>query len=740
MSTIATAYVQIVPSTEGFASKLESATSEGATSSGESAGSLLGSGLVSKVLKVVAAAKIGQQVVKLISSSISAGAELEQSIGGMQTLFKSASDTMLAQAKNAYKTAGMSANEYMQTATQFSASLIKSCGGDTAKAAEYADKAIVQMSDNANKMGTNIEDIQNAYRGFAKENYTMLDNLSLGYAGTKEGMESLLADAEKISGVKYDISSYSDIVDAIGVIQDSYDITGTTAKEAEGTIEGSLNSMKAAWENFIAGMSGVWEKSGESWDMAGTVDQLVQSASTLVFGNLVPAVGAFISQVPAALSAFVQSAWSALKSEIESLTGTTDFGVLLQMGVTAITNFVDGILTDLPSLIETGGELLTQLGNGIVENLPKLASSAGTLVGNLITTIGEHLPEIISTGAEVVGNLLSGIVENAPTLIPEAILSFWGSLSSALEETDWAQLGSDILDALIGGFKNIGGKLSEAFSSASKTVSSWGQDLSSQAPTLVSGFISSVVSWFSQLPSNILSAISPAVSNVTSWGASMLSAGVQAASNLMSRVVSTLTGLPGRIWSAITGAVTRVRSWGGQLASAGMSAASKLVSSVVSGVASLPSRMVSIGSQIVHGIIRGVSSAASSLVSKMKSLASDALSAAKGALGIKSPSRVFRDQVGKWIPAGIAAGIEGNSSVVDDALSDLSNPLASELNSTLSFNANAAFGSAVNTSDSMTADTIYTAVRAGMQDADIGISMDKRVLGRTLKGMGVAFT
>lgn len=784
MANIATAYVQIVPTTKGISGSLTSSLGGEASSAGDTAGGLFGGSLVAKVAGVIAAAKIGETLVSTISEAVSAGGALEQSIGGMQTLFGEASDTMLAQAKAAYSTAGMSANEYMETATQFSASLIKSCGGDTEKAAAYANKAIVQMSDNANKMGTNIEDIQNAYRGFAKENYTMLDNLSLGYAGTKEGMQSLLKDAEAISGVKYDISSYSDIVDAIGVIQDSFDITGTTAKEAEGTIEGSLNSMKAAWQNVLAGMTGVWEKSGEEWDMAGAVNTLVQTISTYLFGNLLPAVGSFITQIPAALSTFISAAWQQIGVQIQAATGATDFSSLLSLGIQAITQFVSGIMQHIPEVMQKGGEILTALGTGIMTTVPELLSSASTLFNDLINTIAEHMPEILETGKEILTNLWNGIQENLPTLlqsfgqfigsiastilthlpqiistgfslisslisgiltalptlIPNMVMGLFNGISSGLSGVNWGQLGMDILNALISGILGLIGSLGTALQSIWTTISGWNSDVSTNTTTWVSNLVNSVVNWFMQLPGNIMGAISPAIQNVIQWGSNLVSSGVSAASNFISRVISTVTALPGRIWSAIVGAVSRVTSWGASLASAGMSAASRLVSSVVSGVSSLPSQMVSVGSNIVHGIISGVSNAAGSLLRKMQSLASDALDAAKSALGIKSPSRVFRDQVGQWIPAGIAAGITGNSSVVDKALEDLTDPLSSELNSSVKLNASATASGLRNADrETISASSIYAAVKAGMQDATIVTNLNGREVGRTLKGMGVSF-
>ena len=240
---LAKAYVQIVPSLKG----IEGTLSKEMGGQGASAGEAFGSKMSGTIKRIVAAAGIG----KALASSISEGAALQQSIGGIETLFKESAEKVKQNAQMAYKTAGMSANEYMEQTTSFAASLLQSLGNDTAKAADMADMAMTDMSDNANKMGTDMEMIQNAYQGFAKQNYTMLDNLKLGYGGTKEEMQRLLKDAQKITGVKYDIKNLSDVYSAIHVIQGELDITGTTAKEASSTISGSFAAVKASLKNVV---------------------------------------------------------------------------------------------------------------------------------------------------------------------------------------------------------------------------------------------------------------------------------------------------------------------------------------------------------------------------------------------------------------------------------------------------------------------------------------------------------
>ncbi len=939
MANIATAYVQIVPTTKGISGSISSAMGGEASAAGDSAGSLLGNGLVSKVVGIIAAAKIGETIVKGISAAVSAGADLEQSIGGVQTLFANsmgdASEIVIENAKKAYKTAGVSANQYMEQATSFSAALVSSLSGDVTKAAEVTDTAITDMADNSNKMGTNLQDIQNAYQGFAKQNYTMLDNLKLGYGGTQAEMKRLLKDAQKISGVKYDISNLSDVYEAIHVIQEDLNITGTTALEASTTVSGSFNMMKAAAENALGAMA-----LGEN--VGPCLEELASTVSNFLFHNLIPMIGKVIASIPEAVKGFVTGAFDSIKAQFDSLgtdlensfgdaadairekaktayqdvgmsakdylseatslagslvdalggdvtkaaeaastaiadmadnyakTGTslstlkeayqgfteqnydmldtlslgygstreemerllqdaqaisgveynidnladvynaihviqTELGFtgtaaenasstvsgsfdamkaaaenvvgaiangeglaesmsafeesfqtflygnlipsisaavseVVSYGAEVIPQFIEGIIQHIPDVMESGGQILLKLWEGTQENLPTLAQNFGSLVGNIARAIITNLPQIITTGFQVISQLIFGILTALPTFLPNVALGFLSGLQSAFDGVDWGQLGRDLITALINGILTLGFSLSAALVSIAETISGWFGDVGTNTSTNVSTIVNDVANWFMQLPGNILNAIDPAVQNIANWGANMLSTAVSAASNLLSSVGSTLSAMPGRIWSAISGAISSVISWGASLASAGLSAAGRLVSTVISGVSSLPSQMMSVGANIVSGIIQGVTNAASSLFSTLQDLASSALSAAKKALGIKSPSRVFRDQVGQWIPAGIAAGISGNADIVEDAMKELESPLSGELNSAIRVNANAtASGLSSAGKEALTAKEIYAAIKAGMQDATIVTKLNEREVGRSLKGMGVSF-
>ncbi len=327
---LAKAYVQIIPSAQGIKGSITKVLDGEAASAGEKSGETIGQKMVSAVKKIIVAAGIGTAIAK----SLSEGAALQQSIGGIETLFKDSADKIKKYASQAYKTTGLSANEYMETVTSFSASLIKSMGNDTAKAADKANMALTDMSDNANKMGTSMQDIQNAYQGFAKQNYTMLDNLKLGYGGTKTEMERLLADAQAISGVKYDVSSYADVVDAIHVIQTEMGITGTTAEEAAETFSGSLASMKAAAKDLLGNLS-----LGE--DIRPSLDALMETARTFLVDNLLPMVGNILTELPGLA--------------VSLITGAAKiFGQL----IASIPDLVRNLLDNIQSLLVSGLEAI----------------------------------------------------------------------------------------------------------------------------------------------------------------------------------------------------------------------------------------------------------------------------------------------------------------------------------------------------------------------------------------------
>ena len=370
-----------------------------ASSQVETIGSKLKGGLATAAkVGAAAVAAAGTAVVAIGKQAVEQYAEYEQLVGGVETLFKQSADTVMGYAENAYKTAGLSANEYMNTVTSFSASLLQSLGGDTEAAAKYADMAITDMSDNANKMGTSMEMIQNAYQGFAKQNYTMLDNLKLGYGGTKEEMQRLLEDAEKLSGIEYDISSYADIVDAIHVVQTEMGITGTTAKEASTTVQGSIASMKSAYENFVTGLG------DQNADIAELSTKLLESAE-VVAGNLLPVIENILSSI-----------------------GT----MMQEKGPEMIEKFVSYAIEKLPQIIELGLKMVLSLVKGLANNLPKLVSSVLDMIATIIKTFVSSIPDIVSVGKQIVEGLWNGIKAMAGW-IKNKVSDFVGGIVSSVK-------------------------------------------------------------------------------------------------------------------------------------------------------------------------------------------------------------------------------------------------------------------------------------------------------------------
>lgn len=438
-------------------------------------------------------------IAALTKASVENYAEYEQLVGGVDTLFKQASDTVQQYAVNAYKTAGMSANEYMNTVTSFSASLIQSLGGDTEKAAVVADQAITDMSDNANKMGTSIDMIQNAYQGFAKQNFTMLDNLKLGYGGTKEEMERLLKDAQKISGIKYDISSFADITEAIHVMQEEMGIAGTTAAEASDTIEGSINSMKSAWSNLVTGLA------DKNSDLDKLINNFVDSTATAA-KNIIPRVEQTLIGVGTLISKLAPVIGEALPRLVTNVLPS-----LLSAGVKLVSDIVEGIASSLPQVLEAGTNLLSQLTTGIENGLPDMMSRLPQIIDDFLNFITENLPSILEKGVEMLNSLVNGIINSIPQLVgqlPKIIKSFTTFISQNLPTI--IQSGINILLNLIKGIMQaipqLVASLPELINAIVNGLASLYLDLMRAGGQIVQGIIDGIaaawnglVSWFNGL-------------------------------------------------------------------------------------------------------------------------------------------------------------------------------------------------------------------------------------------------
>lgn len=439
------AYVQIVPSAQGIKASIEEVMGKPLEEQGEQSGTTFGAKLVSKIKGAITVAAIG----KFLSASLTEGGALQQSLGGIETLFGDSANVIKKAAQTAFKDAGVSANEYMEQTTSFAASLVSSCGGNTAQAAEIAKRAMVDMSDNANKMGTDLQDIQNAYQGFAKQNYTMLDNLKLGYGGTKTEMERLIKDAStyKDSQEKLNVSvkdgdmSFSNIANAISVVQDHMKISGTTAEEASTTLTGSFGMVKASVKDLLGALStgdGVWR----------TFKNTVSSLGTFIGGNLLPMIGNIGSSIV-----------SILTNSFNNMPGILD----------AVQNFASNIAAQAPQFIKSGFALLNKLADGIVSALPVMIAKVPTIISTFANIINDNGPTILMCGLKLIAKLALGIIQAIPTLIVNipkiitAIVDVWSAFN-------WINLGKMAITGLGNGIKALFGFLKGTGKEALDTV------------------------------------------------------------------------------------------------------------------------------------------------------------------------------------------------------------------------------------------------------------------------------
>lgn len=465
------AYVQIVPSAQGIKSALTEMFDEETDGLGEQTGQSIGRELVGTLKNVIVAAGIG----KIISDSINVGGALQQSLGGVETLFKDSADTVKEYAAQAYRTVGLSANDYMEQTTSFAASLLSSVSQDTQAAADLANMAMVDMADNSNKMGTSMQDIQNAYQGFAKQNYTMLDNLKLGYGGTQAEMQRLLNDATKISGVKYDLGNLADMYSAIHIIQQEMDITGTTAKEAATTLTGSFAAMKAAAENVM----GNWSTGA---DLTEPLQALADTAQTFLVDNLLPMIGNVLAGIPEIVYSLVpellQTGTELLSSLAQGFTeGIPEF---FSTALPQLLAFTDQLRDNASSFVDAGLNLITQLLNGLIAGLPDLIAYVPDIIINICGVINDNMPKILAQGVSIIVQLIAGLVQTVPSLLAnwKKILEAVLSVISAI---NWLNIGKTILTGVANGVKSMGSSLLNAFKGGFSSALAWIKSLPSQA-------------------------------------------------------------------------------------------------------------------------------------------------------------------------------------------------------------------------------------------------------------------
>ena len=669
-----------------------------------------GMGKVASVAQQALGVFTGQMMTRAVDalanlgkSALDSVGQLEQNVGGVETLFGDAADAVIASADRAYQTAGMSANDYMSTVTSFSASLLQSLGGNTEEAAKVADMAIIDMADNANKMGTSMDMIQNAYQGFAKQNYTMLDNLKLGYGGTKTEMERLLADAEKLTGVKYDINNLNDVYQAIHAVQEEMGITGTTAKEAASTLEGSMASAKAAWDNFMNG-SGDADQLADAFATA--ADNIVKNLAEIIprFAETLPALGgAIIAQIPGLVAAIVPAVLSAGQSVLKQLQDAVldfDFAGTADKVVQMITGFIEG--DGLGSLLDTLVTIFTGIVNGISSMLPSLLPALIELISYVVTSLLDQLPAILDCALELILGLAQGILAALPVLIealPEVISSIVEFLISAVPQIIDAGIEllmalvdalPVIIDALVDALPQIIRATVTALIAAAPQIAKAGIKLLGalieaipvivvELAEAVPDIVAAIIDVLAELPGLIGEVFAEIVTDLVEWGQQMLSNASMAMSNMLSQVNSIIQELPGKIWTHLVNAVNKVIAWGQQMVSNASTAASNMLSKVSSTLQQLPGKVWDYLSQAAQKVVTW----GTQLAQKGAAAATQLFNSIVNGLS-SLPSKMA--EIGSNIVSGIWNGISSGWNWLTNKVSNLANSLLDAAKDALGIN------------------------------------------------------
>lgn len=587
---------------------------------------------------VAAVAAVGTATVAIGKTALDAYSNYEQLVGGIDTLFKASSGKMQQYAANAYQTAGVSADRYMEISTSFAAALISSLGGNTEAAADMANTAITDMSDNANKMGTSLETVQEAYMSLSRGNYEMLDSLKLGYGGTKSELQRLLADAEKFSAAQgkvrdFSVDSYSDIVEAIHIVQDEMGITGTTAEEAATTIEGSVNMAKAAWDNWLAGLG------NEDADMGGLTDQLVQSV-VIAGKNIIPRVGQIMTTLGQTVADYAPGVGLYLSNAL----------------INVLPEAVQGPMRDAFAGVD---KVVGKLESVFNDNLKPAADAADSVFS------------AISSGVKTFGDSVNDLVLPAIDQLSPAFNDFFGAIQTAQPLLEFI---ANIIGVGLAAAISVAIKLFTAITEVvAFVITGFAQlyeDISGFVTGVVQFFmvdlpnaINMLVQWFAQLPGNIAAFLSTVIADVAAWVANMASNAVSAGSRFVSGIAGFMSALPGNIASWLSGVISTVIGWVSQFASNATSAATQFASNLINGLASIPGQVASIGSNIIQGLVNGVTGAAGKLINAVKGAVGNAIEGAKNLLGIHSPSRVFR-KIGQYTMQGAALGVDDGADVL----------------------------------------------------------------------------
>ena len=662
--------------------------------------------------------QLGGMVANFAKDAVNSYGEVEQLRDGIETLFGDSAQKVLADADEAFKTAGMSAADYMDTSIQSAAALINSLGGDQAKAADLMNMSITDMADNVNKMGTSMEAVQNAYRGFSRGNFTMLDNLALGFAGTKEGMEELLTKAEQIKAAHgemadYSVDSYSDIVEAIHVVQDEMGITNTTLNEAEKTIQGSLSAMKSAWKNLVAGIA------DPEADLGQLVDNMVETAGTAL-DNIIPAV----ERAFTGMGKVITKVAPVLTEKIPELVISV-LPALGEAGLALVEGLVQALMDSAPQLWDMGLQFLTNIAQGIGDNLPTILDTVWELLGQLYTALAEGSTQLFDVGIQFITNIVQGLMESLPTLIEQIPVIISAALSAFMQNLPkMVLMGLQLIMSIVVGILNALPDLVMQIPAIFAAL--WTAWNSLDWKQLGKDAIEIIKSGVEQLASTIPTKLKEIAQRAIDWfkGTSWYEAGTHVIDKIKSALQALFHDIPNKLKDIAQDAWNSFRDidW------------------------------YDLGSHVIDGIVNGLSAGVGWIKEKARSVAQDALDAAKNALKIESPSKVFRDEVGKMIDRGLAIGIEDNAEEVIRSAENLSksliNPFEGIEAPTLEpvFN-NGYMGGiagelavlmneAIRANNENFAEVVYAAMTAALTEADFTVNISGRDFHRLLREAG----
>jgi phage-related protein len=680
---------------------------------------ILGDVIVGGLKKLGSAVlEVGKAFIDIGKQAVESYADYEQLVGGVETLFSKTTKTykefydegiakgktlneinkewfdnmeganaVLENANNAYKSAGLSANEYMETVTSFSASLIQSLSGDTVKASEYAHRAIVDMSDNANKMGTDMSMIQNAYQGFAKANYTMLDNLKLGYGGTKTEMERLILDASKMKdvqkelGIEVDASSMSfgNIVNAISVMQTNMGIAGTTSREASETISGSINAMKGAWQNFLTGLSDAEAPMGE------LIDNLMESVQT-VGKNLIPVIGTVIDSIVGVIG--------------------ENFGSIVDMGLGLINQLIGSITTNTPYLVDTVGYVIKSIIDAFSTLVPQILPIAISLITEFANAIWQQIPTLLNLGFSLIDNISAGIQQSIPNLISKALDLINGFADFLTENVPiLITKGIEMIRNLVKGLMDA---LPELISRVPEIISKFANVINDNAPTIIKGGFNIIL----DIIKGIINAIPTLIANIPKiltafldvWEAfnwlnlgkkaiefigngikGMLGFAKSSMKSITDGTVNMIKNLPQNLWNLGKNAISNLGNGISGMKTWAVNSIKTLGTNMLNGIKSIFSwdNIKTIGSNLIKGLWNGISDMSGWILNKIKGFGDSILGGIKSFFGIHSPSTVFRDEVGTNLALGLG---EGFTNSMGSITKDMQNSIPTEFDTNATIN------------------------------------------------------